>query len=88
MKRKIILLTSSFVLFAFSAVFSQNRMPVIDTVLVSQNADNFLVEIEYGAHDPDADTLLILVKVSNDGGQTFNVPAYSFSGAYGLGQSG
>lgn len=86
MKRKIILLTSSFVLFAFSAVFSQNRMPVIDTVLVSQNADNFLVEIEYGAHDPDADTLLILVKVSNDGGQTFNVPAYSFSGAYGLGQ--
>ncbi len=84
MKRKIFFI--NFILFfTLSAAYSQNRVPVIDNVSVRQNMENLNVEIDYTAFDLDNDTLIVLVKMSQDGGTTFTVPAVTFTGDYGLG---
>jgi len=79
------ILTPIILCLLFKISVAQNRVPFIDTVMVEQNQDNFLVEITYHVFDLDNDPMIVLVKVSDDGGTTFNVPAHTFSGDYGLG---
>ncbi|NOZ63037.1 MAG: formylglycine-generating enzyme family protein [Calditrichaeota bacterium] len=74
----------SIVIFS-SDLLAQGRVPIIDTVFVKQNPDTKMVEINYSIFDLDQDTMVVLLRVSADGGQTFRVPAQSFSGDYGLG---
>jgi len=81
---KIILIIVCFLLLAIS-VFGQNTVPVIETVNVEQRINTKKVDIYYDVLDFDNDNLLVLVKVSDDGGVTFKIPAQTFSGDYGLG---
>ncbi|OQX86046.1 hypothetical protein B6D60_06935, partial [candidate division KSB1 bacterium 4484_87] len=67
-----------------SDTLAQNRVPIIDTVQVSQDPNTKIVEIDYSVFDLDQDTMVVLLRVSADGGQTFRVPAQTFSGDFGL----
>ena len=65
--------------------FGQNSVPVIDTVYVQQAEGSMNVDIYYKIIDPEFDNLVILLLVSEDGGITFDVPAKTFDGDFGLG---
>ena len=81
---KPILIICCFLLLVNSG-FGQNTVPVIDTVRVEQRINTKKVDIYYEVLDFDNDNLFVLVKISDDGGNTFNIPAHTFSGDYGLG---
>ena len=85
MKIKIIILLFSCFLILATLAFGQNTVPVIDTVRVEQRINTKKVDIYYDVLDFDNDSLVVLLKVSDDGGATFNIPAQTFSGDYGLG---
>jgi len=63
----------------------ENRPPVVSNVHAEQRSGTKLVDITYDVEDPDGDTLTISVEISDDGGQTFTVPAKTFSGDIGSG---
>ncbi len=81
-KNFIINFAASLVLSSF--VFAQNSDPVIGTVTVQQRQDTFLVDIDYDVTDLDNDPLIVYLKVSNDSGKTFTIPASTFTGDYGF----
>ena len=58
--------------------------PVVTNVRASQRAGTQLVDIYYNVSAATA-TVKVFVQVSADGGASFNVPAYTFTGAHGPG---
>jgi formylglycine-generating enzyme required for sulfatase activity len=62
-----------------------NSPPVVSNAHAEQMAGTKLVEITYDVEDPDGDSLMISVQVSDDGGVTFSVPALTFVGDIGSG---
>jgi formylglycine-generating enzyme required for sulfatase activity len=58
--------------------------PVVSKVRVSQRPGTHKVDIRYDVADADGDALWITVKVSDNGGTTYAVPAASFSGDFPL----
>ncbi|MBC8233813.1 formylglycine-generating enzyme family protein [bacterium] len=76
---------------AFCVVFSsithsaKNRAPVVSNVHAQQRLGTDQAVITYDVDDADGDTLTISVHISDDGGNTFTVPAKTFSGDIGAG---
>ena len=66
-----------------AAAVHANRAPVVSNVQARQEPGTMLVHITYDVADADADALTISVQISDDGGQTFGVPARTFSGDVG-----
>ncbi len=63
-----------------------NSAPVVSNVTASQRTDGTkMVDIGYDLADADGDASAISVLVSDDGGQTWTVPAQTFTGAIGSG---
>ncbi len=63
-----------------------NSAPVVSNVTASQRSDGTRkVDIHYDLADADGDACSIWVQVSNNGGQTWAVPAQTFTGAIGSG---
>ena len=59
-----------------------NQAPFVSNVVVKQiDIDHIL--IRYDVADPDGDRLKISLRVSDDGGKTFNVPATKLEGDVG-----
>jgi formylglycine-generating enzyme required for sulfatase activity len=59
--------------------------PVVSNVKVSQRPGTHKVDIRYDVADADGDALWITVKVSDNGGASYVVPAAGFSGDNGFG---
>ena len=55
-----------------------NRAPVVSNVHAVQRPGTMLVDIYYDVHDADGDAMTISVQISDDGGQTWRVPAETF----------
>ena len=62
-----------------------NRAPFVSNVTAQQRFGTKLVDITYDVDDPDGDLLTITVAISDNGGQTFTVPAKTFTGNVGVG---
>jgi hypothetical protein len=58
-------------------------VPAVSNVTSQQRAGTKLVDIFYDVADADGDTLKIRIEVSDDGGVTYSVPAFSLTGAVG-----
>lgn len=58
--------------------------PVVSNVQVSQRPGTHKVDIRYDVADADGDALWITVKVSDNGGASYVVPAAGFSGDFPL----
>ncbi len=58
--------------------------PVVSNISAVQRAGTKLVDITYDV-TADTSTVLVALEISNDGGQTFTVPAVTTSGALGAG---
>ncbi|PAW61420.1 MAG: hypothetical protein B9S37_05580 [Verrucomicrobiia bacterium Tous-C3TDCM] len=58
--------------------------PVVSNISAVQRAGTKLVDITYDV-TADTPTVLVALEISNDGGQTFTVPAVTTSGALGAG---
>ena len=63
----------------------ENHAPFVSNVHAEQRPGTKLVDISYDVDDTDGDLLTITVVVSDDGGQTFTVPASTFTGDVGAG---
>lgn len=61
----------------------QAALPVVSNVTSSQREGTKLVDIHYDVDDTDGDTLKVRVEISDDGGTTYAVPAFSFTGDIG-----
>lgn len=69
-----------------SISLAQEKSPLIRDVIVTQRADaGKFVDIFYNLEDADADKCFVSVKVSDDGGSTYSVPASNFTGDVGSG---
>lgn len=64
-----------------------SAVPVVTNVTASQRGTNKLVDIYFEVYDADGDTLKTRVEVSDNGGATYDVPAFTFTGDYGDGVS-
>jgi len=64
---------------------AQAAVPVVTNVVASQQASNKLVDIYYDVFDDDGDTLKVRVEVSDNGGNLYSVPAFTFTGDIGEG---
>lgn len=61
-----------------------NSAPVVSSVTASQRGDDSkLVDIYYNLADADGDNCTVWVFVSDDGGSSWRVPAWAFSGHIG-----
>jgi hypothetical protein len=70
----------------WAATPARSADPVVDNVTVAPRTDGSgLVDITYDVTDSDGDDLAIAVTISNDAGQTWNVPAMVLSGDHGYG---
>ncbi len=58
-------------------------LPVVTNVVATQRADTKLVDIHYDVFDDDGDLLKIRVEISDNAGNTYSVPAFSFTGDIG-----
>jgi formylglycine-generating enzyme required for sulfatase activity len=58
--------------------------PVVENVMARPAPDSREVEITYDLVDEDSDTLYLSLEISNDGGNSFRLPAHAFSGDVGL----
>lgn len=58
-------------------------LPVVSNVTSSQRAGTKFVDITYNVADADGDALKVRVEISDNNGTTYNVPAFSFTGAIG-----
>lgn len=63
---------------------TQAAAPVVSNVRASQRAGTHLVDIYYNVSAATS-TVKVSVQVSADSGTSYNVPAYTFTGAYGAG---
>ena len=75
---------------AFYFLFTLNSLlhaeiPVVTNVVASQRLDTKLVDINYDLMDGDGDMVTIRIEISDNGGLSFNVPAFTFSGDIGPG---
>ncbi|MFC1719097.1 SUMF1/EgtB/PvdO family nonheme iron enzyme, partial [Candidatus Poribacteria bacterium] len=61
-----------------------NHPPTVSNVRAVRRPGTRLVDITYDLFDPDDSQLLVVVSVSDDGGQTFSIPSASFTGDVGL----
>jgi formylglycine-generating enzyme len=59
--------------------------PVISNVTATQRAGTKLVDIRYDVADPDSASLTIQIELSANGGQTYELPVRSLTGAVGAG---
>jgi formylglycine-generating enzyme required for sulfatase activity len=66
---------------------AENRPPFVSNIYAQQRPGTKLVDIIYDVDDPDGDRLTITVAVSDDGGSTFKVPAWTLTGDVGNGIS-
>lgn len=74
------------VVVSMAAATYANSAPVVSGVSASQRGDDSkLVDIYYNLADADGDSCTIWVAVSDDGGQSWSVPAMRFSGDTGGG---
>ena len=82
LKRKLvyIALVSVSVLGVLCAHAYAQNAPEVSNVLAEQIEGTKKVRITYDVNDPDGDLMTVTVRVSDDGGATFRVPAFSFSG--------
>ena len=82
LKRKLayIALVSVFVVGVLCAYAYAQNAPVVSNVQTEVNLQTDQVRIGYNLHDADGDTMTVTVRVSDDGGATFRVPAFTFSG--------
>jgi formylglycine-generating enzyme required for sulfatase activity len=80
-----ITVTMAFVVFGSITYSAKNRAPVVSNVHAEQRPGTEQADITYDVDDADGDTLTISVQISDDGGQTFTVPAKTFSGDIGAG---
>ena len=62
--------------------------PLVENVVALPGPDSRQVEITYDVTDEDSDTLYLSVDISADGGNSFDLPAYAFSGDVGLVNAG
>jgi len=83
--RLFITLAMVFVIFGSITYSAKNNPPVISNVQAEQRSGTEEAVITYDVDDPDGDTLTISVQISDDNGQTFTVPAKTFSGDIGAG---
>jgi len=65
------------------AASALGAVPAVTNVVASQRAGTKLVDIYYDVFDPEGDVMKVTVEVSDTGGATYSVPAFSFSGDYG-----
>lgn len=68
----------------FICSIAQAADPVVSNISALQRVGTKLVDISYNV-TADTPTVMIYLEISNDGGQTFTVPAASTSGAVGAG---
>ena len=80
-----IAIMSLFSLGIYVIAFAANNAPHVSNVHADQRAGTKLVDITYDVEDADDDVLTITVELSDDGGNTFTVPAKTFSGDIGSG---
>ncbi len=73
-------------LLLLSAVYA-NRSLVVSNVQARQRPGAMVVDITYDVFDADGDLLTVSVQISDDGGQTWRVPARTFRGGVGPGQT-
>ncbi len=59
--------------------------PVISNITASQRAGTKLVDIRYDVADPDSGSITIQIELSANGGQTYELPVKSLTGAVGAG---
>jgi formylglycine-generating enzyme required for sulfatase activity len=64
---------------------AQAAVPVVTNVVAQQRVSTKLVDINYDVFDDDGDTLKIRVEISDNGGNLYSVPAFSFTGDIGDG---
>jgi len=88
MKGSVTLLAAFCLLLALSppvlAENVDNHAPVVSNVTASQRADGSnVVDVYYDLDDADGDACTVWIKVSNDGGGTWGVAAFSLSGDAG-----
>ena len=62
-----------------AGVVYANRAPVVSNVQARQRAGTMLVDITYDVYDADGDTLTVSLQISDDGGQTWRIPARTFT---------
>jgi formylglycine-generating enzyme required for sulfatase activity len=84
MLRKIMFSVLMFFLI-YSVVYSDNHEPVVKNVSAKQRPGTRFVDITYDVEDADGDVLEITIKVSNDGGKTFNITPKALTGDVGKG---
>jgi sulfatase modifying factor 1 len=65
--------------------YVQAAVPVVTNVVASQQVSSKFVDIYYDVFDDDGDTLKIRVEISDNGGNLYSVPAFSFTGDIGEG---
>ena len=66
-------------------IFAQNSAPVVENVTAAQRTDGSkVVDIYYDVSDADGDTLTIIMQVSSDGGQTWDITPLYTSGDIGI----
>ena len=83
MKRAVALVCLVTVL-AECSIARANSAPVVANVTASQRGDGSkLVDINYSLTDNDNDSCIVWVAVSNNGGQTWSIPARTYSGDIG-----
>ena len=65
-----------FSLLVYQLAFSQeNSAPVVENVIFEQRTDgSYLVDVYYDVYDADGDYLTINMRVSDDGGETWDFP--------------
>ncbi len=67
-----------------SFLFSQNITPVVENVTFSQRTDgSFMVDVYYDVTDADSNGMTVSMKVSGDGGITWNFPCANTNGDIG-----
>jgi formylglycine-generating enzyme required for sulfatase activity len=77
--RKFILLAG----FLIGGLHLSAALPVVSNVTSSQRAGTKLVDITYTVEDADGDKLKIRLEISDDGGDTYQVPAFTLTGDIG-----
>jgi len=76
---------ASLIVFSAITYSAKNSPPKVSNVHAEQRPGTEQAVITFDLDDPDGDTLTISVQISDDGGNTFTVPAKTFSGDIGKG---
>ncbi len=75
---------SAFTVIAVTAL--QAAAPVVSNIRAAQRAGTHLVDIYYDISDPEGNSpLTVYVAISANGGEKYNVPVFTLTGAVGPG---